>query len=421
MVLPPATQPTPHPLGDLPLGPGRLAENITHFARALRKAGLPVGPERVLNAIRATEAAGFTERDDFYFTLQACFVSRPEQLQLFAQTFRLYWRDPQFLERMMRMMSPLLRSDAPREKPKSAEKRAAEALLEDRPPPEHDLDVEETKLEAELTFSTDEKLKAMDFEQMSLAELAEARRAIARIKLPIRPIASRRTAPNPQGAIPDWRATLRQSLRHGGDIRSLAQRARRTRYPNLVALCDISGSMTGYSRMLLHFLHAASHENGAGWAQVHSFTFGTRLTNITRQMRLKDVDDALQEAGSETQDWEGGTRIGASLRAFNHHWSRRVLGQGAVVLLITDGLDRDSADDLAREAERLRLSCRKLIWLNPLLRWEGFAPKAQGIRALLPQVDSFRAAHNVASLETFSDMLTRSDDQGEKRRLMSML
>ena len=416
-------RPPSDPLSDLPSAPeGRLAENITHFARALRKAGMPVGPERVLNAIRAVEAAGFTEKTDFYHTLAACFVSRPEHLQLYAQTFALYWRDPQFLEHMMRMMSPILRSDQPRDKPKSAERRAAEALLADRPPPQIDKgEEEEIRLEAELTWSLDEKLRSMDFEQMSLSEIADAKRAIARIRLPIKPIASRRTRLDPGGSYPDWRATLRSSLRTGGEIRRFERRARRVRWPNLVALCDISGSMSGYSRMLLHFLHSASQEKGAGWAKVHSFTFGTRLTNITRHMRLRDVDDALCEAGAEARDWEGGTRIGDCLGAFNRDWSRRVLGQGAVVLLITDGLDRDSAQDLAREAERLRLSSTRLIWLNPLLRWDGFAPKAQGIRALLPQVDSFRAAHSIASLQTLAQMLTQSGDEGEKRRLMAML
>lgn len=401
---------------------GHLAENITHFARALRRAGLPVGPERILNAIRAVEVAGFTERGDFFHTLEACFVSRPEHRQLFAQTFKLYWRDPQFLEHMMKMLSPLLRDTAPPPKPPDAERRAAEALLDEpdeKPLPPRD-EAEEMTLDAELTYSTDEKLRQTDFEQMTLAELAAAKRAIAAMTLPIKPIASRRTRPDARGAIADWRATMRHSMRKG-DITRLERRARRQRWPNLVALCDISGSMSGYSRMLLHFLHAASNAKGAGWAQVHSFTFGTRLTNITRHLRQRDVDAALKAAGTEARDWEGGTRIGASLEVFNRVWSRRVLGQGAVVLLITDGLDRDAATDLARQAERLRLSCRKLIWLNPLLRWDGFAPRAQGIRALLPQVDSFRTVHNLASLSDLSVALTRPDDMGERARLLKEL
>ncbi|MGB0410329.1 MAG: vWA domain-containing protein, partial [Pikeienuella sp.] len=223
------------------------------------------------------------------------------------------------------------------------------------------------------------------------------------------------------GSRPDWRATMRAAMRQGGDVQKLAMRERRTRYPALVALCDISGSMSGYSRMLLHFLHAASNAKGAGWADVHAFTFGTQLTNISRHLRVRDVDSALRRAGAEAQDWEGGTRIGESIGAFNKHWSRRVLGQGAVVLLITDGLDRDDPERLAKEMERLHLSSRKLIWLNPLLRWDGFAPKARGVRAMIPHVDSFRASHNIASLEDLAKMITRPDDMGELARLRAAL
>ncbi len=403
---------------------GKLAENITHFARALRKAGVPVGTGRVVDAIRAVEAAGFTEKIDFYATLQACFVSRPEHRQIFAQVFRLYWRDPQFLEHMMGLLTPMVRGVNEAPKASAAERRAAEALLDgaqSAPRDEEEPEGEEVEFDATLTFSADERLKEMDFEQMSAADLAAAKRAIARLDLPVRPIASRRTRSAPHGAIPDWRGTMRSSMRSGGEIRVLAQKTRRIRWPNLVALCDISGSMSSYSRMLLHFLHTAANAKGAGWAQVHAFTFGTRLTNITRHLRARDVDAALAAAGREAQDWEGGTRIGACLHSFNRDWSRRVLGQGAVVLLITDGLDRDGAVDLANEAERLRLSARKLIWINPLLRWDGFAPRAQGVRALLPHVDSFRAGHSIASLEDLADALTRADDRGDRDRLMAML
>lgn len=412
---------------DLPVPEdGKLAANIVHFARALRKAGLPVGPGRMIDAVRAVEAAGFTSRDDFYWTLHSCFVTKPDQRQLFAQTFRLFWRDPQFLEHMMSMMLPQLRGVAEEHVPEDAEKRAAESLLGDedmpeRETPEEEGEKEEIEIDAALTFSADEKLKQQDFEQMSAAEQAAALRAIARLDLPVRPIASRRTEAAARGRLIDARRTMRAAMRTGGDIRDLAMRKRRVRWPSLVALCDISGSMSGYSRMLLHFLHAASNAKGAGWSQVHSFTFGTRLTNITRHLRVRDVDSALKRAGKEAEDWEGGTRIGACLGQFNRDWSRRVLGQGAVVILITDGLDRDDPAKLAFEMERLHLSCRKLIWLNPLLRWEGFAPKARGVRAMLPHVDSFRASHNIASLEDLAQALTRADDGGDKARLMRLM
>ncbi|MFV0472816.1 MAG: vWA domain-containing protein [Pikeienuella sp.] len=403
---------------------GKLSDNIAHFARALRRAGMAVGPGRTIDAVRAVEAAGFSSREDFYWTLHACFVTRPDQRELFGQTFRLFWRDPQFLEHMMSMMLPQLRGVAEEHKPDSAEKRAAEALLaeaEPPAPPEGASETEEIEIDATLTFSAEEKLKQRDFEQMTLGEQEEALRAVAKLKLPLKPIASRRTRASARGRLIDGQRTLRAAMRNGGDIRDLAMRARRERHPALVALCDISGSMSGYSRMLLHFLHAASNAKGAGWSDVHSFTFGTRLTNITRHLKLRDVDSALKRAGAEAEDWEGGTRIGACLHAFNRDWSRRVLGSGAVAILITDGLDRDDPVALGREMERLRLSCRRLIWLNPLLRWDGFAPRARGVRAMLPHVDDFRAAHSVASLEALSAALSRPGEGGDKARLMRMM
>ncbi|APE43155.1 VWA domain-containing protein [Sulfitobacter alexandrii] len=414
-----------YPPLDLPEDP-KLAGNITHFARALRRAGLPIGPGRVIDAIRAVEAAGFTDRRDFYWTLHACFVNRPEHRRVFAQLFRLYWRDPRYLEHMMAAMLPAIRGVQEDRPAQAAEKRAAEALLDgaEAPPAE---DAEEPRdedalieVDASLTMSASERLKTLDFEQMSLAEMAEAKRMLARLKLPVKPIPSRRAMASQRGRI-DPARSLRAALRRGGEMDRLAYRTPRPRYPNLVVLCDISGSMSQYSRVILQFLHAVSNARGAGWAQVHAFTFGTRLTNITRHLATRDVDAALAAAGAEAQDWEGGTRIGACLEAFNRDWSRRVMGQGAVVLLITDGLDRDAPEDLARQMQRLHLTARRLIWLNPLLRWDGFAPKAAGIRAMLPHVDSFRAGHSIASLEELAAVISRPDDTGEKTRLMGAL
>ena len=400
---------------------GRLSQNILHFARALRTAGMPVGTGRVVDAVRAVEVAGFSNRRDFYWTLHACFVSRAEHRALFDAAFKLFWRDPQLMEKMMSVLMHEVEIPEEPRAPKAAEARAQEALAGERPPPPVQEQGEEIEFDASFTMSDEERLRAMDFEQMSTAEVAAAKTAIARLSLPVEPIVSRRTRRAPLGAIPDWRATMKASVRAGGRPVRLEKRERRERWPNLVAICDISGSMSGYSRMLLHFLHAVSNRKGAGWAKVHSFVFGTRLTNITRHLATRDVDEALAAAGAEVEDWEGGTRIGECLHAFNRDWSRRVLGQGAVVLLITDGLDRDDPDRLAREAERLRLSSRKLIWLNPLLRWDGFAPRAQGVRALLPRVDSFRAAHNIQSLDDLAAALARPDDVGERARLMEMM
>jgi uncharacterized protein with von Willebrand factor type A (vWA) domain len=402
---------------------GKLAQNIAHFARALRKAGLPIGPGRILDAIRAVEVAGFDRREDFYFTLQAIFVSRPEERSLFAQVFRLFWRDPRYLDHMMALMLPQVQGGHEDRRPDPAEKRAAEALLDGQlpPAPQDDGPGEQIEIDATATMSTEERLKTLDFEQMSTDEIAAAKRMLATLSLPVPPLLTRRSQPSTLTARIDARRTLRNALRHGGEIASLAHKTPATRWPNLVVLCDISGSMADYSRMVLHFVHAVANRKGQGWARVHAFTFGTRLTNITRHLRARDVDAALKAAGSEAQDWSGGTRIGQSLHAFNRDWSRRVLGQGAVILLITDGLDRDDADLLARETERLHLSCRRLIWLNPLLRWTGFAPKAAGIRAILPHVDSLRAGHSIVSLTVLGQALSDPTDHGERDRLRRML
>ncbi|WP_170442582.1 vWA domain-containing protein [Ruegeria arenilitoris] len=409
---------------DIPADP-KLAQNITHFARALRKAGLPIGPGRVVDAIRAVQAAGFTRKQDFYWTLHACFVNRPEHRTVFAQIFRLYWRDPRYLEHMMSMMLPAIRGVQEERMAEAGEKRAAEALLDgverDEPKDVEQEGESEIEIDATQTASSEERLRSLDFEQMSTAETAQAKRILARLKLPVDPIASRRGQASHLGQRIDRARTLRAAMRQGGEMHQIALVKPKPRWPNLIALCDISGSMSQYSRIILHFLHTVSNAKGAGWAKVHAFTFGTRLTNITRHLHQRDVDAALAAAGAEAQDWEGGTRIGECLHQFNRDWSRRVMGQGAVVLLITDGLERGDPDLLEKEIERLHLSARRLIWLNPLLRWDGFAPKAQGVATMLPHVDSFRAGHSIASLEDLAAVISRPDDQGEKARLLAAL
>jgi uncharacterized protein len=404
---------------------GKLAQNIAHFARALRRAGLPIGPARVIEAVRAVAAVGFTERMDFYWTLHAVFVSRPEEREVYDQIFRLYWRDPQFLDKMMSFLIPQVKGVQEERQAVAAEKRAAEALLDGKAPPPPDLPEqkdagEEIEIDASATQSDEERLKKLDFELMSLAEMEEAKRMLARLSLPVQPLKTRRMQAG-AGARIDARATMRAALRTGGEIMALHHARPRERWPNLVVLCDISGSMADYSRMVLHFLHAVANKRGQGWSKVHAFTFGTRLTNISRHLKNRDVDAALKAAGAEAQDWSGGTRIGTSIATFNRDWSRRVLGQGAVVLLITDGLDRDSAGVLEAAMQRLHLSARRLIWLNPLLRWDGFTPRAAGVRIMLPHVDSFRAGHSVASLEALGRVISEVGDQGEKARLMKLL
>jgi len=397
--------------------PGRLLDNIVHFAHALRRAGIAVGPAQITTAIEAVQQAGFTQKQDFYATLRAALISRPEHLELFHQAFHFFWRDPEYLERMMRMMLPLVQQleAQDRQKPKPAERRAAEALGDgsERAAPRREKT--EIEINAQFTASQDEVLRAMDFEQMSLSESEAAKRAIQRLRLPVDPLKTRRFVGANNGRKPDARAVLRRAVKKAGEVDRLAMKTPRHRPPNLVALCDISGSMSSYARMMMHFLHGLVWAQNSGWGKVHGFTFGTQLTNISRALHLKDVDHALQAVGREAPDWQGGTQISASLRRFNRDWSRRVLGQGAVVLLITDGLERGDTATLSAETERLTLRCRKLIWLNPLLRWDGFAPKAAGVRAILPFVDSFHACHSVNSL---ADLNFSLNTKGQKSQFL---
>ena len=388
---------------------GRLVANLMQFARTLRAAGLPVGPGRVLDALRAVEAVGITSREDFYWALHASFVNRRDQHDLFDQAFHIFWRNPKILERMMAMLLPQMRVPAKEEDRLEMNRRLAEALGKENSGGEGEEPAEEEiEFDAALTYSDRELLQTMDFEKMSGDELAKAKRLIAGMRLPIMDVATRRHRPDRNGARIDMRNTLRAALR-SADAIPLRRRSVRRRHPPLVILCDISGSMSRYSRIALHFMHAVTNDRD----RVYTFLFGTRLTNITRDLRHRDIDLALENVGKKVQDWSGGTRIGQCLQEFNARWSRRVLGQGAVVLFISDGLDRDGAQGLATEMERLHKSCRRLIWLNPLLRYEGFEPKSQGAKAIMPHVDDFRRVHNLQSLADLTEVLS----QPPRRRL----
>ena len=381
---------------------GKLAENVMHFARVLRAAGLPVGPDKVIDALKALQIAGVQRRDDFYWTLAALFLDRREQFELYDQAFHIFWRDPKLLERVMGLLLPQVIGRTPDEQP-DLSSRLAEALLpQPKPGADAEAPPEKIELDAAFTVSEREVLQRADFETMTKEELAQTKRLIANLRLPILEVRTRRLMADPRGRLVDMRASLRGSLRAGADIIPLKHRSQARRHPPLVVLCDISGSMSRYSRMFLHFLHAITNDRD----RVHTFVFGTRLTNITRHLRHRDVDVALAGVAAAVDDWSGGTRIGTSVKEFNLRWSRRVLGQNAVVLLITDGLDRDLGKDLGLEMERLHKSCRKLIWLNPLLRYEGFEPRPLGVRVMLPHVDEFLPAHNVDSLVALGKVLS---------------
>jgi uncharacterized protein with von Willebrand factor type A (vWA) domain len=371
---------------------GRLAENILYFARALRAAGISVGSGAVLDALEAVKAAGVGDRDDFYWTLHAVFVKKHEHSVLFDQAFRIFFRKRGYLDHLMSMMLPQAQGAA--QAPKAGSSRINEALfggLKDK------LKEEQREIEIDLrnTVSDREVLQRKDFAQMTAAEIALAKDAIRRMVLSLDEVRTRRLAADPRGRTIDLRRTLRASMKAGGALIDLKFRGPQTRLPPIVALLDISGSMGEYTRLFLHFLHAVTDAR----KRVHSFLFGTRLTNVTRALKAKDPDEALAACSANVADWSGGTRIASSLAAFNKQWGRRVLGGGAIVLLITDGLERDPDDRLAFEIDRLHRSCRRLIWLNPLLRFEGFEAKARGVQTMLPFVDEFRPVHNLASME----------------------
>ncbi|MFL6799562.1 MAG: vWA domain-containing protein [Xanthobacteraceae bacterium] len=370
---------------------GALAENIVHFARALRAAGIPVGPGTVLDALDAVTVAGVGAREDFYWTLHAVFVKRHEHSQLFEQAFHLFFRRRGTMDKLLQAMLPQA-PPRPDEKPRPGAQRIQEALLSglsetERKPPELEVD-------ARFTVSDREILQRKDFAQMTAAEIAAAKDAIKELVLSLDEVKTRRLAPHRHGHIVDIRRTLRASLKAGGAVIDLKYLGARTKSPPIVALLDISGSMSQYTRLFLHFLHAVTDAR----KRVHTFLFGTRLTNVTRALKAKDPDEALAAVGTNVADWSGGTRIATSLATFNRLWARRVLSQGAVVLLITDGLERDPDDRLAFEIDRLHRSSRRLIWLNPLLRFSGFEAKAKGIRTLLPHVDELRPIHNLDSI-----------------------
>ncbi len=376
-----------------PAGTGKLAENIVYFARVLRDAGLPVGPGAVLDAVSAVEAAGVGARADFRAVLHAVFVKKHGHTIIFDQAFAIFWRRRGLLDKLIAMMSPLAEPQNPETaKAQAGASRLSDALFKKE---KDKREAPRPELDYRLTTSGDEMLQKKDFAQMSAAEIARAKALISRMRMQRDEIVTRRFTPAAHGARIDPRRAFRRSLRAGGASIELAFRDRAVRRPPVVAICDISGSMSDYTRVFLHFLHALGESRG----RVHTFLFGTRLTNVTRALRHKDPDEALALCSAGVDDWSGGTRIAASLHEFNRRWSRRVLGQGASVLLFTDGLEREGGGELAREMERLGKSCRRLIWLNPLLRYDRFEAKAQGIRAMLPYVDEFRPVHNLASIE----------------------
>lgn len=379
----------------------RIAQNVLLFCRTLREAGLPIGPGQVIDASHAILQTGIERRDDFYTALRAVLVTDPTHFTVFDQAFRIYFRNPRLLERMMGLLLPTIEQD---DRGTDGEK-AIRRLLETMTVPDMD-DRDDVLIDIDYdgSWSRQEVLRDKDFEQMSLDELRQAKQLLRNAADIVSAVPTRRFQVHVRGRRYDLQKSMRKMMQNNGQLIELARKKRRVRPPTLVLICDISGSMSRYSRMFMHFAHALSSRGQA----VHSFVFGTRLTNISRWLTGRDVDKALARVAREVRDWDGGTRIGDSLERFNVEWSRRVLGSGAIVVLLSDGLERDSTADLGFQMARLQRSAQQLIWLNPMLRYDEFEPRARGIQTMMPHVDQFLPAHNVTSLSDLGRLLAAS-------------
>jgi uncharacterized protein len=388
---------------------GLLLSQIVAFGRLLRRLGIDVTPDRIATLAAATPHLDLGRREDLRAAARTVLVGRREHRELFDRAFDLFWRAPDPL--------PVHRIDLGRQVRRSTgvEERLA-ALPADDPAAGSADDRAEPRIERRFTFSAREALRRKDFAALTPAEAREVRALIDRGVFDLERRRTRRQVAAKDGPRLDLRATLRRSLRYGGEAIRLARRRRKTKPRPLVALCDVSGSMEPYARILLRFLYALGAAPGGGVGggaatgrlagdRREAFVFGTRLTRITRQLRHRDPDHALAEAAAAVADWGGGTRIGEAIKRFNFDWGRRVLGQGAVVLVISDGWDRGDVDLLRREVGRLARSCDRLIWLNPLLGSPGYRPLTRGIRAVLPLVDDFLPVHNLESLDQLGRVL----------------
>ncbi|HYK85950.1 MAG TPA: VWA domain-containing protein [Ktedonobacteraceae bacterium] len=418
----------PGPLRPLELERGeRLLYRLTEFGRILWEVGIDVGPRKTLELAETLNYIDITSKEDFYNTLKCSLLARHEQETVFDQMFLYYWymRDQQGKkvdnprgaakrdERQMRLppserkrlaehmnaSEPQYRKDLQHEMRQSERRRQAKERFDEE-------DDDDSSTPQGTAYSAIEMLRKKDFESFTWEEVQEAKKLMAEMRwnLGMRP--THRKTPARRGSYPDMRRIVRRNLKYGAEILELTWRETKRKPRPLVIICDISGSMSLYSRLLLHFIHTISN----GLMNVETFVFGTRLTRISRQLKKRDVDDAVRDVAKSVQDWSGGTRIGDAIHFFNHKWARRVLGRGAVVLIISDGWDRGDAGILEAEMDRLQHSCHRLIWLNPLLGSPDYRPLTIGMKTALPYIDNFLPAHNLDSLISLGNLLEKIDD-----------
>jgi uncharacterized protein len=382
---------------------GHILEHVLAFTHLLREMGVDVSPGQALELVRALEHVPITGREDFRGAARCTLIRRHEDLPLFDTAFAFYWRaggvDP------LAMLVPQIKVPAKplrlRQRP-SAQDGESDGGEEPK----------QEQIEIQLSYSAGEALRTKDFGSFTWEEVQACKALLKELAWRIEPRRTRRKRPTARGRQIDMRRLLRHNLRYGGEPVELTWRTQRTRQRPLVVLCDISGSMDRYSRILLQFVHTISN----GLRDVEAFVFGTRLTRVTRLLRERDIDDAISAVSKHVNDWSGGTRIGETLKEFNFFWGRRVLGRGAVVLLISDGWDRGDSKQLGNEMSRLQRSCHRLIWLNPLLGSRDYQPLTQGMQAALPYVDDFLPVHNLASLEQLGQRLSAIGERRPERK-----
>ncbi len=388
----PDTSGTPPPL---PM----LARNVTHFMRLLRDTGFGLSPAHAVDALEALRHIDIGARDEVRAALAALVLSGPDQRPLFDAAFDLFWRDPDWESKLRAMLLPRVDAGIP---PPRRSNRLADALAARQPPsPKPDQPPREERFTAPLTFSDQERLAGRDFETLNAEEWRALQHLVRTRRARLALQKTRRLRPSTCGTHADLRASARLAVRQHGEWLRWKYRKRAERKPPVVLLLDISGSMSQYSRAVLYFCHALTQSR----ERLHVFLFGTRLTNVTRALRERDPDNAVNLITEQVRDWAGGTRIGAALATFNRQWARRTLSGRATVLLVSDGIDLEHIDLLEQEMARLRRFAHRIIWLNPLLRYEGFTPQARGIQAILPHVDALRAAHNLDSLFALESLL----------------
>jgi len=372
---------------------GNLLRNCVLFGRMLRMLGVEITPSQMVDLVDSLQYVNIGSRQDFKNSARAVLINRREQLPLFEEAFDLFWQ-----ARGESMVLGLDMGQLLQKQQEKLEVYRRNPQNEDNKQSTPDEEPEEERL---LTYSDREILRRKDFTRLDADEMAAVRRMMLQTQWRIEPRRTRRTVRATQGNRIDLRRTVRQNLRHGGELLHLAHKERKVKRRPVVLLCDISGSMERYSRVLLQFIYVVTSRLD----RVESFVFSTRLTRITRQLRRRNVDEALREASAVVHDWAGGTRIGEAIKTFNYQWARRVLGQGAIVMIISDGWDRGDIALLEREMDRLHRSCHRLIWLNPLLGATDYQPLVRGIKVALPHVDDFLPVHNLASLEQLAALL----------------